>query len=276
MKSLALLLAILATPIASVFSGEPVFVGTKTPSDLVAIDKFDHDDWTQLLQKHVDEKGRVDYRTWKASSPDREALRGYLDRLSAVDPKLPTRLESKLAFWINAYNALTIEGILRTDKLMPIRDHTTQRIGYDIWDDLRLHVGAKAYSLNQIEHEVLRKLDEPRIHFAIVCASESCPPLRNTAYAADEIETQLSSSAKTFFSSPRNFELDGEQLRLSPLLDWFSEDFGATENEMLQRITPWLPEASQERLRARRWSVKMSEYDWSLNEQPMQRKDVRD
>lgn len=129
-------------------------------SQAVPFHAVDHSTWGRLLDKYVDTNGMVDYAAWKASEANWAALRSYLATLSAADPKAETSTSGKLAFWINAYNALTIHGILKEYPTSSIRNHTAKVVGYNIWDDLLLPVGNQEYSLNQIEHDVLRKLDE--------------------------------------------------------------------------------------------------------------------
>ncbi|MCP4172364.1 MAG: DUF547 domain-containing protein [Fuerstiella sp.] len=112
------------------------------------------------------------WRAWHSSAVDIRALDRYLSTGRANQ----TTKNGKLAFWINAYNAATIRGILREYPTTSIRNHTARLFGYNIWKQLQLYVGNKAHSLEGIEHQVLRKMNEPRIHFAIVCASIGCPP----------------------------------------------------------------------------------------------------
>jgi len=113
-----------------------------------------------------------------------------------------------LAYWINAYNALTVEGILRVYPTTSIRNHTAKLFGYNIWKKLYLYSGGGKINLDSIEHKVLRKMDEPRIHFAIVCASIGCPRLLNKAYASDRIDNQLTTNAIDFFSRSQNLQFD--------------------------------------------------------------------
>jgi len=152
------------------------------------MDQIDHRSWDALLKRYVNQRGNVDYQAWKQSAADQRALDAYLAHLSSANPNAQALGAAKLAFWINAYNAVTIKGILREYPTSSIRNHTAKLFGYNIWDDLLLTVGGKPYSLNHMEHEVLRKMGEPRIHFAIVCASISCPRLLNEAYTASRLE----------------------------------------------------------------------------------------
>ena len=106
----------------------------------VPLDRVDHSTWDRLLQKYVDRDGMVDYDSWKASEPDRGALKQYLATLSAADANTQTTRQGKLAYWINAYNALTVHGILDVYPTSSIRNHTAKVVGYNIWDDLLLPV----------------------------------------------------------------------------------------------------------------------------------------
>ncbi|KKK60677.1 hypothetical protein LCGC14_3021960, partial [marine sediment metagenome] len=161
------------------WAGAKVYVGKRHETDrLLPLDQIDHGAWDRLLKKYVADDGLVDYAAWKNSPADRDALADYLETLGRGDPRAKTTAAGRLAFWINAYNAVTLQGILREYPTSSIRNHTAKVFGYNIWDDLLLRVASEDYSLNAIEHKVLRKLDEPRIHFAIVCASIGCPLLR--------------------------------------------------------------------------------------------------
>ena len=142
-----------------------------------------------------------------------------------------------LAFWINAYNATTIEGILQVYPTSSIRNHTAKVAGYNLWKDLPLLVGGKPHSLDAMEHQILRKMGEPRIHFAIVCASVGCPRLMNEAYTPDRIEEQLALNTRDFFSRSQNFQVDQSGvMHVSSILDWFGEDFGPTQQAQFTEI----------------------------------------
>lgn len=236
----------------------------------VSLDKVDHCVWDRLLKKYVDNNGMVDYASWKASESDTGALKQYLARLGRGDPEASTTKQGKLAFWINAYNALTVYGILEVYPTSSIRNHTAKLFGYNIWDDLLLPAGGENYSLNAIEHKILRRLGEPRIHFAIVCASIGCPRLRNEAYTPKKLETQLVDNTRDFFSRQRNFQvnLNRRQVRVSSILDWFGEDFGPTPQEGLARLAEYMSHDATGRLIEQGdFSVEYLDYDWSLNRQ---------
>ena len=250
-------------------AGKPVYVGTATTRS-VPMSTIRHDDWDALLKKYVDENGLVDYRGWQANRADRKKLQNYLKHLSTASLGKSGSASDRLAFWINAYNAVTVEGILREYPTSSIRNHTAKVVGYNIWKDLKLHIGGKAISLDEIEHQVLRKMSEPRIHFAIVCASIGCPRLLNEAYVPERVDEQLETNAKDFFSRQQNFRFDesSQRFQLSAIMNWFGGDFGASKSAQLKRIAPWLPSESAKRIAASgTGSVSFLSYDWDLNEQ---------
>jgi hypothetical protein len=165
---------------------------------------------------------------------------------------------------------LTVRGILREHPTSSIQNHASWLGGYNIWRDLLLRVGNNKYSLGQIEHDILRPLDEPRIHFAIVCASRGCPRLASRAYTTSDLEAQLHENTRAFLSDPSKFEFDSStgRLKLSPILKWYAADFGSTQTERLQKIASWLPKSAARALSAGHdVSIEYLDYDWSLNEQ---------
>ncbi len=257
-------------PSSQVVVGEDDRAYTADSAKAVPLDRVDHATWDRLLQKYVDRDGMVDYAAWKASESDLAALKQYLATLSAADANARTTKQGKLAFWINAYNALTVQGILDVYPTSSIRNHTAKLVGYNIWDDLLLPVGDNKYSLNQMEHEILRKLGEPRVHFAIVCASVGCPRLLNEAYTPERLKSQLTDNTGDFFARRRNFQVDpgGRKVRVSSILDWFGEDFGPTPQKGLAGLAQYMPDEASRRLVASQgFSVSYLNYDWSLNEQ---------
>lgn len=234
------------------------------------MDQIDHQAYSQLLGKYTDSSGMVDYTAWKSSRDDQQILQQYLKSLSRASRSKPASREAQLAFWINAYNATTIHGILREYPTSSIRNHTAKLVGYNIWDDLQLIVGDDQYSLNQIEHEILRKMDEYRIHFAIVCASIGCPRLLAEAYTADQLEQQLATNTRDFFADQNRFKADltSGKLHVSPILLWFGKDFGADSAERLRAIAEYLPGQKARQLAASgKAKIAYLGYDWNLNDQ---------
>lgn len=247
---------------------QDVLVGRDVAAaDRVSLDEIDHSSWNSLLQKYVNKRGQVNYQGWKAASADVNSLNAYINHLSSANLKKAATKEGQLAFWINAYNAVTVKGILREYPTKSIRDHTAKLFGYNIWKNLKLKVSDNQVSLDSMEHKVLRKLSEPRIHFAIVCASISCPRLLNEAYTRDKLEDQLVVNTKNFFANSLNFQHVGRSFKISSILSWFAADFGANQAAQLKTIAPYLPtESAREAAANNAVSVSYLTYDWGLNE----------
>lgn len=237
-------------------------------SGQISMDRVDHGAWHALLQKYVDSNGNVDYTGWQRSASDMRALDEYLNMLSYAGPKIRATRAAQLAFWFNAYNAVTVKGILREYPTTSIRNHTAKVLGYNIWHDLLLTVGGQPYSLDQIEHKVLRPMGDPRVHFAIVCASHSCPRLLNEAYTAERLEQQLVTNTRAFFANKENFRYSNGTFYLSSILKWFATDFGSNQAAQLRTIAPYLPDRiSQQAAANGSGRVSYLDYDWSLNDQ---------
>ena len=233
-------------------------------------DEVDHCLFDDLLRRFVDCNGRVCYRAWKRDCAAVDRLHTYLVSLGGVDALDPTASRAgKLAYYINAYNALVLWGILEEYPTASIQRHNRKGAEYRIFEDLELWIDGEYLSLNDIEHGVLRTLEEPRIHFALVCAARGCPRLRNEAYVADRLDEQLTDNALEFFSHRNRFRVCRHTgtVRLSPILKWFAEDFGVCDAEVLLAIAPWVP------CRDRQWllcnpcaRIKYSGYNWALND----------
>lgn len=229
-------------------------------------ESFDHGALGALLARHVDADGMVDYETWKAR--DVKALDDYLSQVRAAAPSKLGKVEAE-AFWINVYNAVTIRAILEFMPLKSIRDKVSSIGGYNVWDDYKIAIEGRDLSLNDIEHRILRKMGDPRIHFAINCASRSCPRLLAEAYTGVRLEEQLDSNSRHFFRQPGNYRLDrdAKRVRLSRILEWFGEDFGPDERSRLTKVSAWLPEDDAKFLEQTTVTVEYLDYDWSLNAQ---------
>ncbi|MFM8475884.1 MAG: DUF547 domain-containing protein [Planctomycetaceae bacterium] len=215
----------------------------------------------------------VNYAAWHKSPQDRGQLQQYLSRLSQASPGIKASRAGQLAFWINAYNATTLEGILQVYPTTSIRNHTARVAGYNIWKDLPLLVGGNLHSLDAMEHQVLRKMGEPGIHFAIVCASIGCPRLLNEAYVPDRLEEQLAMNTRDFFSRPQNFQLDKSgTMHVSSILDWFGGDFGDSQQAQFTELQQYLPENAQRIAVSPNARVVFQDYNWSLNAQSATRR----
>ena len=212
---------------------------------------IDHSAWTEMLMTYVDAEGYVNYRDWKDNE---QALNRYLDYLADNRPVNSWSKNQLLAYYINLYNAATIQLILENYPVKSIKDIPRP------WGKSRVRIGPKKVSLGHIEHQILRKMDEPRIHFAINCASNSCPKIIRQAYEPDILEEQLEQVTRDFLQDPKRNRISPEKLQLSNVFRWYKKDF--TKNGSLQEyIAPYIavsvsPQAEIEYL----------PYDWNLNE----------
>ena len=263
------LFALLAFALGSRLAAADVIVGANVAAaEQISLDQIDHTVWDGLLKKYVDAKGLVNYKAWKANSVDAQALDQYLFHLSHSNDK--GTKSQQLAFWINAYNAVTVKGILREYPTSSIRNHTAKLIGYNIWKNLLLVVGGKQMSLDEIEHQVLRKMGEPRIHFAIVCASIGCPRLLDEAYVSERLDEQLTVNSRVFFADSTKFRFDAnlKTFYVSPIMQWFGEDFGDSESARLKTIARYISDpAASQAAASGRGSMSFVDYDWGLNDQ---------
>lgn len=226
---------------------------------------FDHSAFNSLLAKHVDAEGYVDY---VGLAGDAAALDGYIASLAAA-PFDSLGRDEKLALLINAYNAFTLRLILdywNGGKLASIRDIPSEKR----WDDIRWNLGGRTYSLNQIEHEQIRpNFREPRIHFALVCAAVSCPPLRAEAYTAAALESQLDAQARYVHSHDRWFAFDPAKnvVRLTMLYNpsWYGGDFEQVEPSVLAFAARYAPELKTALASSSQPVIEWIDYRWELN-----------
>lgn len=216
-----------------------------------AFQEFDHSIFSNLLKTHVSKNGNVDYYGFQK---DKENLSAYIDLLSKNSVEDYWTKDQKLAYWINAYNALTIDLIIRNPTIKSIKDIEKP------WDQRLWQLGDKWYSLNEIEHQILRKMEEPRIHFAIVCASVSCPKLQNEAFTAENLEEQLTQATKEFLSDSSKNVISDNSLKLSKIFKWFAKDFNQGQSlvEFLNKYSDI--EISQSA------SIRYLDYNWNLND----------
>lgn len=233
---------------------------------------FDHGPFDRLLRAHVRD-GMVDYDAF-AAAPEFAA---YLERLAAFDPATLPRAE-QLAFWIDAYNAYTIRLINKHGERRSIRN-INKSFGfvkaYGPWKERLAVVGGRAYGLDEIEQDILRKrYDEPRIHFALVCAAMGCPPLRAEAYVGSRLDAQLDDQARVFLlRSPTKNRVDvaARTVHLSPILVEFRDyiqDFGGSEAAVGRYVARYFPPGPErDLLTSGRFRVVRTPYDWTLNSQ---------
>ena len=234
--------------------------------------EFDHGTFDALLHAHV-RNGMVDYDAF-AAAPEFAA---YRKRLAAFDPTTLSPSD-QVAFWIDAYNAYTIQLVNAHHERESIRNINKSFgfiRGYGPWKEKLAVVGGRAYGLDDIEQDILRKRNrEPRIHFALVCAAMGCPPLRGEAYVGNRLDAQLDDQARTFLlASPGKNRVDvaAKTVHLSPIFVEFRDyihDFGGSEAAVGRFISRFYPAgAERDLLASGQFRVEKTPYDWTLNSQ---------
>ncbi|MCG8621731.1 MAG: DUF547 domain-containing protein, partial [Proteobacteria bacterium] len=169
------------------------------------------------MQEHVNTEGQVNYAKLKANP---EKLERYLDMLAVAKPT-GLSYNAQLAFWVNAYNALVIKGVIDHYPTTSVRK--IKWFG-GFFYRLKFQVAGKTYTLNQIEHDIIRtEFVDPRVHFVLVCASTSCPPLENRAFSAEDIEERLETATLSFIDKPENVRVDRTKRRVysSKIFKWY-------------------------------------------------------
>jgi hypothetical protein len=222
-----------------------------TPKRRYAKEAFNHDAFDALLAVYVTETGIVNY---KGLLENKKLLDAYIGSLNNPTPTDTWTKQDKLAYWMNAYNAMTLDLILRNYPINSIKDLKKP------WDQRLWKLGEKWYTLNEIEHQILRKMDEPRIHFGINCASFSCPPLLNEAFNAAAVSMQLEKAAIQFINDPKRNTISKMNVEVSQIFSWFSKDF-KKEGTLFEFLNQYA--AIQIDPKAKK---KYKKYNWSLNE----------
>jgi hypothetical protein len=212
---------------------------------------MNHAKWDALLKKNVSRSGNVNY---KAFQKDSKQLQAYLNELSANVPTKSWSKNATLAYWINAYNAYTVKLIVDNYPTKSIKDIN------DPWGKKFFSLGNKKYSLEEIEHEILRKMSEPRIHFAINCASFSCPNLLNEAYTEAKLNQQLATVAKSFINDKTKNTITSNKIEISKIFDWFEGDFKTKGS-----VIDFLNQYSAVKINSSA-KINYKEYNWNLNE----------
>lgn len=228
---------------------------------------IDHSEWQLVLDKYVrfSEKDQMFAFVYGGVSRENMVrLKNYLKVLSDVDPRELNRKE-QLAYWINLYNVLTVDLILRNYPVKSITKLGKGWFRYGPWDDKVFSIQGQELSLNDIEHRILRPFwDDSRVHYAINCASIGCPDLAPDVYKGKLVEMQLNEAGKRFINQSKGANFVGARLVLSKIFDWYVDDFGGKEGvrkELLQFANPTL----LKRIVSYKGSISFY-YDWKLNE----------
>ena len=206
------------------------------------------------LQAHVNGSGLVDYQ---ALAVDRSAIDSFTAALEQTDLS-SLEADDRLATLINAYNAFALQTVLEHYPIEHVLNDLEQP-----FDAKRWMIGGEAYSLNEIENDLIRaKFDEPRIHWAVNCAAVSCPPLRAEAYRGDRLETQLAEQEERTLDDEKYVKLDGSTLRLTRLFEWYEADFVKAAGSATAYVAGVVPAVAE----AKPGDVEFMEYDWTLND----------
>ena len=243
-------------PVKSVPDSEPMDNPTMEENEvikpkMVSNANLDHSAWNKLLKKHVQENGDVDYKGFKA---DKTALEDYVNYLSKQVPQQSWTVQEQLAYFINVYNANTIKLIIDNYPLKSIKDISSP------WLKNRIKIGDEEFSLADIENGILRKMNEPRIHFAINCASASCPKLLNEAYTAKNVMDLMEKATLEFINNTDKNEIASSNIKISEIFKWYKNDF--TENGTL---IDYINQFSKTKINANT-EINYKDYDWSLND----------
>lgn len=234
-------------------------VGAEPPAGL-------HAPYDSLLCRYVDERG-VRYRAWQASEADRRGLQSYVHGLESVDPASLDH-DQALAFWVNLYNAVTLDLILDHYPVESIRDIGGEQ--EDPWERTLVRVAGRDLTLNEIEHGILRpRYEDPRIHFALSCAAKGCPPLASHAFVGARLQAQLEAVTAAALDDSAFVDVSacrgGEgTIRISRIFEWYARDWDGVGGvrAFLARYRP----GDRERLLDARCELDYHEYDWALND----------
>jgi hypothetical protein len=216
--------------------------------------------WTSVLNKHVNDLGRIDFNGLRSNRTDLDRVVAFI---AAADPastpdRFPTR-NDRLAYYINAYNALAMYGILEDG--LPQNLGGLKKIAFFYLRTFT--IGGRSISLYNFENDVIRPLGEERIHFALNCMVVSCPQLPRQAFVAETLERQLDAAARTFMGEHRNVQIDAakREVRLSAIFDFYTKDFLARAPDLISYVNRYSTNPIPPRYR-----VRFLDYDWTVND----------
>jgi len=219
--------------------------------------------YNAFLSKYVTSENGLNLVAYgKVTDEDERSLEGYIETLSSADISKLTD-DQLMAYWFNLYNAKTVDLILDNYPVKSIK-----KIGFfsGPWDKDILTVRGEDMSLNNIEHDIVRKsFDEPRVHFAFNCASIGCPNLKSTAWEAETLDTDLTQAAKDYIASPRGVRVEENgDITASSIFKWYKDDFGDSEADVMSYLASYA-EGDKKAALQQASEIKDYDYDWSLN-----------
>jgi len=260
-----------------------VTIAASLPKDF-PVDGFSHKTFEALLQTYVNSAGQVDYDAWHASQQSLDQLNSYLAAVATYSPdSAPDRFENradKLAYWMYGYNAYVISGVLSNwpiDSVTDVKAPIEAVKGLGFFYRNRYIFGGKTFSLLRVENENIRaRFKDPRIHFVLNCASESCPVLRPELPTGNDLEPLLADAALQFVSDPRNVFVDHDKkvIRLSAIFKMYREDFvnhvRAGGRPVNDGVLTYILGVAPDRLRneiekSYEYEIEFSDFDWTVN-----------
>lgn len=250
------------------FSGFATNTQTWNRSDESNQALIDHQAWQKILDgflksDHPSGVNRFRYR--QVGAGEKKALKSYLMELQQIDPRTYRRSE-QIAYWINLYNALTVDIILDHYPVKSIKKIGKGLFSFGPWDDDIARVAGENLTLNDIEHKILRPLwQDSRIHYAVNCASYGCPNLAATAYTASNTDSLLDQGASDYVNHRRGVRFEGGKLTVSSIYHWYSEDFGGSDRKLIIHLKRYAKPELRQELDRYHGSID-HEYDWSLND----------
>ena len=263
--ALVLLLCMACPPVAA---QEPELIPMWDASDESNPATIDHGAWQEILDRylltdHPSGVHRFDYGALKDNAEDRQKLGAYLRSLATLDPRTFAKAE-QMAYWINLYNALTVFVIVPRYPVESIKDIKSGLIDFGPWNLELIPIAGEKLTLNNIEHGILRPIwRDPRIHYAVNCASIGCPNLVPEAFRSDNLERLLEQGATEYINHPRGAQVTDGELLVSSIYDWFKVDFGGTDAGVFDHLTRYArPELATALADHDSFD---DDYDWSLN-----------
>jgi len=239
-------------------------------SDELNQTQINHQTWQEILDKNLidEDASRVNlFKYGSISGTDKKKLNQYIKAVADINPREYPKAQQK-AYWINLYNALTVQLILTNYPVESITKLGESIFSFGPWDDEAITISDETLSLNDIEHKIIRPFfKDKRIHYAVNCASYSCPNLSGTAYTAENTEDLLSQGACDYINHPRGVTFEGNDLLLSSIYKWYIEDFGGNTESVINHLL----DCAQPNLKRKLVKFLNSpgdvdySYDWRLN-----------
>ncbi len=260
-----LLFTLLSSQVIAAPENKPlVFWAGSNENNMTCVD---HTTWQILLDTYLDSNhpsgiNRFNYAN--VNTKDQKALSNYIMQLQQLNPRDLNRAEQK-AFWINLYNAVTVELIVKDYPIKSITKLGNSIFAFGPWDDILINIQGQELTLNNIEHGILRPFfNDNRIHYAVNCASISCPNLSATAYTSENTEQLLEQGARQYVNHSRGVSFDKDELIVSSIYHWYKDDFGGNNKSLIEHLIHYAETDLAKELSNYQGGVE-HDYDWNLN-----------